>query len=70
VAEFVRAMKTMESQQLETPRGVNLNTIHGVKGLEYAVVFIIGMEEGKLPIASHSSCIATPKRNAVCATSA
>ncbi len=49
VAEFVRAMKTMESQQLETPRGVNLNTIHGVKGLEYAVVFIVGMEEGKLP---------------------
>ncbi len=49
VAEFVHAMKTMESQQLETPRGVNLNTIHGVKGLEYAVVFIIGMEEGKLP---------------------
>ena len=49
VAEFVRAMKTMESQQLETPRGVNLNTIHGVKGLEYVVVFIVGMEEGKLP---------------------
>ena len=49
VAEFVRAMKAMESQQLETPRGVNLNTIHGVKGLEYAVVFIVGMEEGKLP---------------------
>jgi superfamily I DNA/RNA helicase len=49
VAEFVRAMKTMESQQLETPRGVNLNTIHGVKGLEYAVVFMVGMEEGKLP---------------------
>ncbi len=49
VAEFVRAMKAMESQQLETPRGVNLNTIHGVKGLEYGVVFIVGMEEGKLP---------------------
>jgi hypothetical protein len=49
VAEFLHAMKTMESQQLETPRGVNLNTIHGVKGLEYATVFLIGMEEGKLP---------------------
>jgi DNA helicase-2/ATP-dependent DNA helicase PcrA len=49
VIEFVRAMKAMESQQLETPRGVNLNTIHGVKGLEYAVVFMVGMEEGKLP---------------------
>ena len=29
--------------------GLNLSTIHAVKGLQFAIVFIIGMEEGLLP---------------------
>jgi len=46
---------------LEVPaegRGVTLATIHAVKGLEFPVVFIAGMEEGIFP---HAKAMKTPE---------
>lgn len=34
----------------ETPEGVTISTIHGSKGLEWKVVFVVGVEEGVFPM--------------------
>ena len=43
----------------EDCQAVTLNTLHGSKGTEYAVVFLIGLEEGLLP---HSRSVNDPGR--------
>ena len=54
VLEFLNRM-TLEAQDTEKDddkdqrQQVTLLTLHGAKGLEYPIVFMVGMEEGYLP---------------------
>ena len=41
----------LDSQQLDQQGELTLMTLHAAKGLEFPVVFIIGMEEGMFPLA-------------------
>lgn len=34
----------------ESPEGVTISTIHGAKGLEWRVVFVVGVEQGTFPL--------------------
>lgn len=56
LSEFLYGVATRSSQDdlpYRTSR-VTLSTIHGVKGLEFACVFITGCEEGLLPYTPHT----------------
>jgi len=58
---FLSEVSTMGDADVERPeetRGVTLATIHTVKGLEFPVVFIAGMEEGIFP---HAKAMKTPE---------
>lgn len=50
-AEFLAVMRDRIEADLERPddEGITLLTIHSAKGLQFRVVFVIGMEEGLLP---------------------
>ncbi|WP_413539214.1 UvrD-helicase domain-containing protein [Aerococcus viridans] len=41
----------LDNQQLDQQGELTLMTLHAAKGLEFSVVFIIGMEEGMFPLA-------------------
>lgn len=43
---------TAQTDKIEDGDAVNIMTLHSAKGLEYPVVFMIGMEEGMLPHAN------------------
>ena len=52
ISEFLEHVALVESEYFEKEKGrtgVNLMTLHQAKGLEFAVVFIVGVEEGLLP---------------------
>jgi superfamily I DNA/RNA helicase len=48
--QFLQAL-TLDASEAEEDAGdvVTLSTLHGAKGLEFEVVFLIGLEEGLLP---------------------
>lgn len=50
-AEFLAVMQSRINADLERPddEGITLLTIHSAKGLQFRVVFVVGMEEGLLP---------------------
>ncbi len=52
IVEFLEHVALVESEYFEKEKGrtgVNLMTLHQAKGLEFPVVFIVGVEEGLLP---------------------
>lgn len=59
LASFLADIATMGDQDIGVPleaRGVTLATIHAVKGLEFPLVFMAGMEEGIFP---HAKAVRT-----------
>ena len=49
IEELLAAFLSMKNKAANTNGGVNLYTIHQSKGLEYPVVFVIGVSDGLLP---------------------
>ena len=50
VADFLRLLTLQtESEEEQQQEQVTLSTMHGAKGLEFQLVFLIGVEEGFLP---------------------
>lgn len=55
LSEFLENVSLIESSNKANPEistGVTLMTVHAAKGLEFPIVFIIGMEEGLFPHAN------------------
>lgn len=55
--EDVALVADVDNYQPETGQALTLMTLHSAKGLEFDVVFLVGMEEGLLP---HASSIMEP----------
>lgn len=49
LVDFITSLALGESEEDNTEEGVNLMTIHNAKGLEFRVVFVLGMEEEVFP---------------------
>jgi DNA helicase-2/ATP-dependent DNA helicase PcrA len=48
-AEFLRVLALREESEEAQADRVTLTTMHGAKGLEFRVVFVIGLEDGLMP---------------------
>ncbi len=60
LASFLADIATMGDQDIGIPmetRGVTLATIHSVKGLEFPIVFVAGLEDGIFP---HAKALKSP----------
>ena len=60
LAAFLADIATLGSEEMGIPletRGVTLATIHAVKGLEFPIVFLSGLEDGIFP---HAKALKTP----------
>ncbi|MBC8447081.1 MAG: ATP-binding domain-containing protein, partial [Chloroflexi bacterium] len=55
-------LNELEDETLESAHGVVLSTIHAAKGLEFRVVFVIGMEDGLLPLGKKGGRSAEERR--------
>ncbi len=51
---LAEVMLKTDSDQIQENGVVTLSTIHSVKGLEFKVVFVVGLEEGMFPLARAS----------------
>lgn len=49
VREYQRVVREMAWRTKENPDAVSIATLHGAKGLEYRMVFLIGANEGVMP---------------------
>lgn len=49
VRGYQRMMQELAGRTNENPDAVNIATLHGAKGLEYRIVFLIGANEGVMP---------------------
>ena len=60
--ELLGKLSELEDEMLESAHGVVLSTIHAAKGLEFRVVFVIGMEDGLLPLGKKGGRSAEERR--------
>ncbi|MGL4561973.1 MAG: ATP-dependent helicase [Brevinema sp.] len=55
IADFLREaslLSSLNEEEIEDENVVSLMTIHSAKGLEFPIVFVIGLAEGVLPLSS------------------
>ena len=53
---FLEDMTLIRPESDDTKRAVNLMTIHSAKGLEFDVVYIVGVSDGTLPLRRNGEC--------------
>ena len=49
LAQFKNAMALGQTHPLSQQKGITLSTVHTMKGQEYDIVFLMGMDEGTFP---------------------
>jgi len=47
--QFKNSMALGQTHSLKEPKGITLSTVHTMKGQEYDIVFLMGMDEGTFP---------------------
>lgn len=47
--QFKNAMALGQTHPLAEPKGITLSTVHTMKGQEYEIIFLMGMDEGTFP---------------------
>lgn len=47
--QFKNAMALGKTHSLKEPKGITLSTVHTMKGQEYDILFLMGMDEGTFP---------------------